>query len=302
MRTAVIGIGSNSVRMLLADITDHRGVRLRRDREATRLFAGLDQEGRLSDEAMKTTAIAVLRMAQRAREAGASALSVFATSATRDAVNREAFAALIEQAAGVPLHICSGDEEAALSFLGASGGGASGVIDIGGGSTEIIAGEGASIHSACSVQLGAVRLYRTMPIRNRDDVPAVTDAASAILREALRTQPGLLTPDIWWGTGGTFTALAALARNICWTDRASMTGTVLTRSGTAAEAERLADMPLAERLNLSGLQPGRADIVVHGICILLACMDVLSVERITVSEQGNLEGFLRRCYALEELI
>ncbi len=142
MRAAVIGIGSNSVRMLVAEAADGEIRRISRDRAGTRLFAGLDEAGNLSREAMASSCAAVKRMAESARSQGAEKVHLFATSATRDAANNADFAALLKAETGLTLEICSGDEEAALSFFGATDGGDSGVIDIGGGSTEIIIGQG----------------------------------------------------------------------------------------------------------------------------------------------------------------
>ncbi len=296
MLVAVIGIGSNSVRMLLAEVTAEGIRRIRRDREGTRLFAGLDANRRLSREAMAFTAEAVSRMAADARAAGAEHIHLFATSATRDAANQAEFAALLHEMADLPLEICSGDEEAALSFFGASGGGDSGVIDIGGGSTEVIVGRDATVRCAFSCQMGAVRLAGQYPIRDHGDLPYVEERATALLQEHLAQHPTLRLPEKWRGTGGTFTTLAAIIRGVHWTDRTYMHGTVLTLSQVESTARLLADLPLEARRHLPGLQPNRADIIVHGICILLACMRGLGIDEITVSEYGNLEGYLKRAY------
>ena len=103
MRAAVIGIGSNSVRMLVADLEGAKGIRVCRDREATRLFAGLDEQKRLSAQSMQITANAVKNMAQHARSIGAQEVRLFATSATRDAANQQELAALLKQEADVIL-------------------------------------------------------------------------------------------------------------------------------------------------------------------------------------------------------
>lgn len=293
MKVAVIGIGSNSVRMLLCEVTDGQIVRIRREREGTRLFSGLDGEKRLSDEAMAKSCQAVSAMAESARRDGAQEVRLFATSATRDASNQAEFAARLRAAAGLELEICSGDKEAALSFLGATDGGDSGVIDIGGGSTEIVAGCGMDIRCAFSCQMGAVRLSRMLPIRDHGDLPAVEATAAAILEEKLREHPALTLPTVWRGTGGTFTTLAAIVKGIRWTERTYMHGTVVTLEDVARVGRDLADMTLEERRNLPGLQPNRADIVVHGICILLACMRRLGIREITVSEYGNLDGYVK---------
>ena len=301
MKVAVIGIGSNSVRMLMAEVNGTEGVRLLREREGTRLFAGLDERKRLHAEAMNKTVAAVARMASLARVKGAEEISLFATSATRDASNAEELAALLRSKAQVELNVCSGEEEAALSFLGATDGQRCGVIDIGGGSTEIVVGQGDCLETAFSCQMGAVRLWRLLAISKPEDVPPVLEAAKEILREKLSEVPHVEMPGSWIGTGGTFTALGALLRATPWTDRTYMHGTRLPYLWIRGEADKLAAMTPQQRLTLPSLQPSRADIVVHGICILLACMEVLGLKDITVSEYGNLDGYLKKRYALTEL-
>ncbi len=297
MKVAVIGIGSNSVRMLVAMVCTGQLIRLRRDRAGTRLFAGLDAQRNLSAEAMSVTCASVKAMAESARAEGAEQVYLFATSATRDAANQADFAALLKRETGLSLEICSGDTEAALSFLGATDGGDSGVIDIGGGSTEIIVGSGMDIRCAFSCQMGAVRLAERIPIRDHGDVDAVVMVAADLLQEKLRRHPSLTLPAAWRGTGGTFTTLAAIVQGVRWTDRTYMHGAVLHRQDVVRIARMLADMPLEERRQLPGLQPHRADIVVHGVCILIACMDMLHFDAITVSEYGNLEGYLKHRFA-----
>ena len=282
MRVAVIGIGSNSVRMLIADIENHIGHRVRRERAGTRLFAGLDAQRRLSPQSMKTSVDSVAAMAKSALEAGAEETLLFATSATRDASNSDVFAALIRQTSGLELQILPGESEAQLSFFGASGKGQCGVIDIGGGSTEIIIGNGVNLSSSFSCQMGAVRLSRLYPLQSCLEMTAVIDASSRILEEKLSTLPALLPAPAWYGTGGTFTTLAAMVNGVPWTDRTHMHGTKLT----CQKKEKEASLP---------------DIIVHGICILIACMRTLQIPEITVSEYGNLDGFLKYHYQLVEL-
>lgn len=296
MKAAVIGIGSNSVRMLVCEVDGGKMRRLRRDREGTRLFAGLDDGRNLSAGAMMKSCAAVKAMADSARTEGCEALHLFATSATRDAANQADFAALLLRETGLTLEVCSGELEAALSFFGATEGGDSGVIDIGGGSTEIIVGSGMDVRCGFSCQMGAVRLAGRMPIRDHGDLPAVQQVAADILEEELRLHPALTFPAVWRGTGGTFTTLAAMMKGIRWTDRTYMHGTVLTKEFAQRIARELADMPIEERRELPGLQPNRADIIVHGICILIAVMDRLGIEEITVSEYGNLDGYVKYRY------
>ena len=296
MLAAVIGIGSNSVRALVARNDEGVFQRLYRDREGTRLFAGLDSRGRLKEESIRKTAEAVRRMAASARERGAEDLSIFATSAARDAVNGQDFMDAVEAAAGVPPVILSGEEEARLSFFGASRAVKDecfcGVVDIGGGSTEIVTGQGDRIECAFSCQMGAVRLFRMLPINRKEDMLPVIGAAQGILEKKLEEYGEIRLPETWIGTGGTFTTMAAMVKEIPWTARTHMHGTRVTKDEIRNVGEKLAGMPLEERIRLPGLQPGRADIVVHGICILLAVMDRFSVGTITVSEWGNLDGYL----------
>ncbi len=296
MKAAVIGIGSNSVRMLVCEVDGGEMRRIRRDREGTRLFAGLDAGRILSADAMAKSCAAVKRMADSARDEGCEALHLFATSATRDAANQADFSALLLKETGLTLEICSGETEAALSFFGATDGGDCGVIDIGGGSTEIIVGSDMDVRCGFSCQMGAVRLAGMTPIRDHGDLPAVQQVAADILEEELRLHPALTFPPIWRGTGGTFTTLAAMMKGIRWTDRTYMHGTVLTKDFILRIARDLADMPIEERKQLPGLQPNRADIIVHGICILIAGMERLEIEQITVSEYGNLDGYVKWKY------
>lgn len=296
MKVAAIGIGSNSVRMIVAMVEHGKATLVRRDRAGTRLFAGLDGNRNLSASAMAATAKVVREMAASAREEDAQEVSLFATSATRDAANKQDFARLLREQADLELEICSGEEEATLSFLGATGEGYCGVVDIGGGSTEIVMGQERDIRCAFSCQMGAVRLSSRIPITSHSDVPTVVALASSILEEKLHDHPTLTLPETWRGTGGTFTTLAAMLRGVHWTDRTYMHGTVLPIAEVERHARQLADMSVEERKLIPGLQPNRADIIVHGICILLAVMRRLNISEITVSEQGNLDGYIRAKY------
>ena len=297
MKAAVIGIGSNSVRCLLAETGDGAFNRIWRGREGTRLFAGLDGQGNLNPESMEKTVAAVAQMAREARERGAESLSVFATSAARDARNGAAFAEAVRQAAGIAPRILTGEEEAGYSFIGASAvapGKRCGVIDIGGGSTEIAVGSPEGIEGSFSCQMGAVRLYRRLRIEAPEDMAPVEAAAAEMMREHLAAFQGLDLPELWIGTGGTFTALAALSRRIPWTDRTYTQGTCLTAEQIRGMGVELAPLTPEERMKISSLQPSRADIVVHGICILLGVMEEVGTGRIVVSEWGNLEGYLMK--------
>ena len=300
LKTAAIGIGSNSLRMLVAEIADGRLRRLGRYREGLRVFAALDDHKNILPEMIEAACKHVLAFKNEAKAQGAETVHLFATSAVRDAANQKEFAQGLLNATGLELEICSGDEEAFLSFWGASEETPTGLIDIGGGSTEIAIGCGRDIEDAVSLQMGAVRLFRKMPIQSAEDAWRVVDSASSILAPVLErfVQKGRN----WVGVGGTFTTSAALAQRIPWKEREKIHGYALTRQKVEEILRFLSPMPLEERLALDCLQPQRADIVCHGIAILLACMNQLDIPVITVSEYGNLEGYLKAKYLFSKKI
>lgn len=296
MRVATIGIGSNSVRMLTADIQMGQCRTILRDRAGTRLFAALDEKGNLDPRAMEATLQAVREQHDKAKALGAEEVTVFATSAVRDARNKRLFCDAVLERTGAMVDVLSGEMEAALSFLGASDGqGYTGVIDIGGGSTEIVTGAGSGIGYSGSLQMGAVRLSNLADITCAQDMDAVLHIADSILDAS--PLPPLPLPEKWVGVGGTFTTLAAIVHRMAWTEKTCVQGLAITRGEALDAARMLAPLTLKERAAVPGMRPQRADIVVHGICALLACMRRMHLERIVVSENGNLHGYLYRRYA-----
>ncbi len=235
-------------------------------------------------------------MKNKANAKGAEAIHLFATSAVRDAANQREFEDRLNKATGLTLQICPGSEEARLSFLGATGPERSGMIDIGGGSTEIVIGQGDTLDFSQSLQMGAVRLFREKPIASVADAYRVMDRAAELLEPYRAGILAARPPQRWYGVGGTFTTTAALVQNISWTARERVHGFCAGRGDVRRVLETLAPLTVEERLRLPGLQPQRADIVVHGLAILLCCMERLGLTRITVSEYGNLEGYLKSVY------
>lgn len=295
LRTAAIGIGSNSLRMLLANVENGSMERLGRYREGLRVFAALDDNHRIVPEMLKQAADSIDAFAKEALAQGAEEIHLFATSAVRDASNADEFAKAIADRTSLQLQICSGNEEAELSFMGATNGVPSGMIDIGGGSTEIVVGDANTIHSGMSFQMGAVRLFRMLPAKDRESAKQVIEYARSLLapyKERYLSYPA----QEWIGVGGTFTTTAAFTQRKFWDDRTNIHGFVLTGRDIAEAIDMLAPMPVPQRKLLPFLQPQRADIIVHGLCILAACMQELQLEKISVSEYGNLEGFVKKQY------
>ena len=296
MKAAAIGIGSNSLRMLIADVENGQLSHSMRYRKGLRVFAALDENRCISPEMIAQACQSVLEFKQEAQKQNAQQIHLFATSATRDAANQEAFIQALLEATGLAVDVCSGDTEASLSFWGACGKEKSGLIDIGGGSTELAIGTGKTIDDSVSLQMGAVRLYRSLPIVSAGDADKVVKAACEILSPVRHRFAMKNETFEWIGVGGTFTTSAALVQRIPWQQREKIHHFAMTQDDVRQAMDFLAPMPVEERLKLTCLQPQRADIVVHGIAILLACMQTLNIDRIMVSEHGNLEGYLKMKY------
>lgn len=293
MYQAVIGIGSNSVRLLVADMECRPLLPILRQREGTRLFASL-QNGCLTPEGMQATVDCVARQKRAALDTGAETLFLFATSATRDAKNQTAFTDLLQSKTGLALEILTGEEEARLSYLGVQEPGLRGVIDIGGGSTEWTVGQDGIVLSSQSAQAGAVRLAQRLPIENNRDIETAVAAAIEALQPMLPGIPPASSPISWTGVGGTCTTLAAMDLALTLPEGDLLEGHLLTETSVQAWAQKLTPLSLPDRRRIPGLPAQRADIILHGCALLLACMRLLRTPSIRVSNRGNLEGFLLR--------
>ena len=292
-RLACIGIGSNAIRLLIACREGERLCALRRERRGTRLFAGL-VNGALTEQSIEASVEAVGELAALARADGARELFVFATSAVRDAANGGEFTARAEAVSGARVEIVSGEEEAVLSYLGASEGGSCGVIDIGGGSTEFTLGEGARILGARSLQMGAVRMTAQLPILSEADYDATLNRCMKMIRRDLKELLVMPARAQWVGVGGTMTTLGAMQRGIPLFDAQTCEGMEMSREEVAAWGVRLARMTMERRRQVAGLMPHRADIIPSGIAILEAAMRCFDVETLRLSAHGNMDGYLKR--------
>ena len=293
MRLACIGIGSNAIRLLIAQWTEGRLCALRRERRGTRLFAGL-VNGALTEQSIRSSVEAVAELAMLARRDGAQEIFVFATSAVRDASNGEDFTRRAEAASGTRIEIISGEQEAVLSYIGASEGGRCGVIDIGGGSTEFTIGEDEHTLGAVSLQMGAVRMNAQTPVLRCEDYEATVERCMNIIRRD--AQPLMTCPDAqrWVGVGGTMTTLGAMQRGVPLFDARLCEGMRVSRTVVCAWGRRLSRLPIAERRQIVGLMPHRADIIPSGIAILEAAMRMFGMEELTLSAHGNMDGYLKK--------
>jgi exopolyphosphatase / guanosine-5'-triphosphate,3'-diphosphate pyrophosphatase len=299
MRVAVADIGTNSTRLLITDVVDGR-IRdeLERHSTVTRLGAGVDAGGRLSEEAIQRTLAALDSYAELIDRHGADARIAVLTSAVRDAANGQEFADLVRDRYGLEPHVLSGDQEAKLTFLGARSDRDPDerrpqlVIDIGGGSTELVVGSGREVAFHVSTQAGVVRqterhIHHDPP--TEEELSELAADVRAILDDAVPgEQRSAVERAI--GVAGTATSLGAIAQRLEPYDPKKVHGYVLSRTESERILGRLASVPLEERRKTRGLHPDRAPTIVAGVVILLEVMRLFDLDRIEVSEHDILRG------------
>lgn len=272
MRVAAIDCGTNSIRLLIADLDGQGGLHdVVRTLELVRLGEGVDRTGRFSVGALERTLAATRRYAELCREHGVERMRFVATSATRDAANRAEFTDAVYEILGVPAEVIPGTEEAELSFRGAltavavQGKARHLVIDLGGGSTELVLG-GSTPDSAYSMDIGCVRLTE----RNVLSDPPLEVELAGIRREvnsALDTAVGSVnvaqaTEVI--GVAGTITTITAHALGLTCYDPIAINGSRVPLTEVLASCDALSRMPRAERTALPYMHPGRVDVIAAG--------------------------------------
>lgn len=293
-RVAVIDIGSNSTRLLVADVEDGRVAPVERRSTVTRLGRGVDLSGRLAAEAIEAACAAIDPYVATLQELGAEAVDAIATSAVRDADNGAAFVAELRERFALSARVLDGEEEARLAYLGATSETApevpTVVIDIGGGSTELIVGEGRQIDFHTSLQAGVVR-HTERHLVSDPPTPVELDALAGDLR-ALIEAATLPAPraDAGIAVAGVPTSLAAIELELEPYDPKRVHGHVLELRSIQRMLSRLAAAPLAQRMQIPGLHPDRAPTIVAGVVTLVESMRAFDLERITVSEHDILYG------------
>jgi exopolyphosphatase/guanosine-5'-triphosphate,3'-diphosphate pyrophosphatase len=271
---AAVDLGTNTTRLLVGRVDDGRVEELHRETRITSLGEGVDARRRLLPVPIARVRNTLSDYRRIAESLEAERTLLVATSAVRDAENGEAFLGEIEWSYGFTTQLLSGDEEAELTRRGVGAVEPTTLlVDIGGGSTELVLGD-----FSTSLPLGSVRFTE----RHGDDVPASIEAARALL-------PGLEPRDAV-GVAATITSLAALDLGLEEYDRKRVHGHVLTRDGARAQLERLAALPLEERRRVRALDPERAPVIVAGAAILVAILDTYGLEAIRVSERDLLDG------------
>ncbi len=292
MRVGVVDLGTNSTRLLVADVDDGRVEEIERRTEITRLGEGVDERRKLLPLPIARVRNVLAEYRRELDAQGAERVLAIGTSAVRDAENGEAFLGEVEWSYGFASRLLSGEEEAELTRRGVANGRELGdgtlVLDIGGGSTELITAD-----SRKSLDVGSVRLTERFLLSDpptRDEL----DACAGAVRKVLPA----LGPDSAIGVAGTITSLAAL--ELGRYDPEEVHGYRLSREGVEAQLERLASLPLAERRELSGLEPERAPVIVGGAVIVDEVLRRYGLDELDVSERDLLHGAALEAAALPE--
>ena len=274
MIVAAIDLGTNTTRLIVGHVEDGRIEELHRETRITRLGEGVDARHRLLPVPIARVRNVLSDYRRTAESLGAERTLLVATSAVRDAENGEAFLGEIEWSYGFATQLLSGEEEAELTRRGVGElGPTTLLVDIGGGSTELVLGD-----FNTSLLLGSVRFTE----RHGDDAAKSIDAARGLLPD--------LEPEDAVGVAATIATLAALDLGLEQYDRERVHGHVFTRNGAVAQLERLAAMPLDERRRVPALEPERAPVIIAGAAILVGILEAYGLEAIRVSERDLLDG------------
>jgi exopolyphosphatase/guanosine-5'-triphosphate,3'-diphosphate pyrophosphatase len=293
-RLGVIDVGSNSTRLLVADVEDGQVKPVERRSTVTRLGRGVDLSGQLAAEAIEATCAAVDSYVATLQELGVERVDAIATSAVRDATNGGAFVAELRERFALSARVLDGEEEARLTYLGATSEHSPEVptlvIDIGGGSTELVVGEGRDVEWHASLQAGVVR-HTERHLIHDPPTPVELEALATDLRGLIETaRADAPRAEAGIAVAGTPTSLAAIEMELEPYDPQKIHGHVLELPSVQRMLSRLAATPLEQRTEIRGLHPDRAPTIVAGVVTLAEAMRAFDLERIAVSEHDILYG------------
>ena len=310
-RVAAVDCGTNSIRLLVADVpAEGAHTDVLRRMEVVRLGQGVDATGRLAPEAIERTRRVLVEYAAVVRELGATDVRMVATSATRDAANRADFERMVVDVLGRGPDVVPGREEAELSFLGATASletaaAAHGtppprppflVVDIGGGSTEFVLGNGAGIRAARSVDVGCVRLterHLHADPPDEEQIGRAADDVRAALEEVAAEVPVGEAATLV-GVAGSVTTVAALALGLPAYDAAAIHGSRIAVAAVRSVTQELLGATRERRAAEAVMHPGRVDVIGAGALVLQTTMDVFGLDEVVVSEHDILDGIALR--------
>ena len=298
-RLAAIDVGSNSIRLVIAEPLREGNYRvLDEEKAASRIGKGLGTSGRLNPEAVTASLDALRRMKQIAAGYQVRELKVIATCAVREAADGAEFVRRVKQELDLDLEVISAEQEAHLAFTSVArnfplAGKQVAVADIGGGSTEIILASGNVVEAICGTPLGAVRYTELFGAAQPLSTEKFEGLLDAIDRELKRQTRGvLLEPHMLIGSGGTFTALAEMTMAIKGQTNVPIRGYEVYRADVRHLLDRLRKMNVETRRNLPGLSPDRADIIVAGVAIIDRLMRHFNLNRVMIHDRGVRDGLL----------
>jgi exopolyphosphatase/guanosine-5'-triphosphate,3'-diphosphate pyrophosphatase len=297
VHVAVVDIGSNSTRLLIADVRDGAVTELDRRTAVTRLGEGVDASGRLGEAPQERVLATLDGYAEAIARHDCERRIAVMTSAVRDAANGAEFQAAVRDRYGLDARTLTGDEEARLTYLGATAGrndddGSRLVIDIGGGSTELVVGEHGRVRFHVSTQAGVVRhteRHLASDPPRPEELEALADDVRGVL-EAAVPDAGELAPQAAVAVAGTATSCAAIDLELDPYDPAQVEGHTISLDRLGALLSRLSSMPLAERRTIPGLHPDRAPTIVAGVVILAIALRHFGLAATEVSERDILWG------------
>jgi exopolyphosphatase/guanosine-5'-triphosphate,3'-diphosphate pyrophosphatase len=296
-RYAVLDVGTNSVKFHVGEHRADGSWSTVADRaEVTRLGEGLDETGSLQTEPMERTIAAIADMAEESRRDGAEEVAAVGTAGLRIAENSADFVAAVQDRCGVAIEVISGEEEGRLAYLAATSGlklghGRLAVFDTGGGSSQFTFGRGKEVGEQFSVNVGAARFTERFGLDGAVSEEALAEAFEAIGNDLARLD-GRPTPDALVGMGGAATNLAAVKHELATYDSEVVQGTVLDLGEIDRQIELYRTSSAENRRRIAGLQPGRADVILAGACIVRTVIAKLGRESATVSDRGLRHGLL----------
>lgn len=291
---AIIDIGTNSVRLLLAEKDEKEEWKiLKKDLRSTRLGEGMTDKAYIGKGPQERTLKAIEEFAAAARLEGADEIFAYGTSIMRDAANGPAFSDEVTSAVGIPVRILSGKEEAYYSYIGAAGtsGVVTSVVDIGGGSTEICMGFGTDIGMRHSFRLGCVRCSKQFDTTTPRGVAELKKHCFDLFRHTELMQ-SVKNVKRWIGVGGTVTSMAAMLQELEVYDSAKVQDFVIHQDDVNRMLKKLCAMSYDDKCHFTGLMPERADIIVAGVAILDALMEYFALPEIIASDRDLSEGLL----------
>jgi len=309
IRRAVIDVGTNSVKLLVADLAGHAIQPLIEQSQQTRLGHGFYETRLLKPQAIAATAQAVADFAAIARESRAASIRVIATSAAREALNREMLIAAIEHTSGLKTEVISGDLEAEWGFLGVTTDPQLArtpllLMDVGGGSTQFVFGRSGQVSFRHSFPLGTVRLMETIPCSDPpkpSELAACRQSLKAFLQTELfpklsanlssrithhASRPPLLSGSQLVGVGGTATILGCMENHLQTFDRARLEATRLSADRLTWHLNRLWNLTLKERQTIVGLPRNRADVILMGVAVYYAVIEEFHFPDLRLSTRG----------------